>query len=152
MKAHNYTLKYKTKKFMDFVDITEDVEKLVKKKKIKHGFVTIFSQHTTVAIRINEREQGIYKDFEFFAKKLLPPKQYYQHNDLTIRTENLVCEPGASDCLNGHSHCLHLLMGATSESIPIIEGKLAFGTYQRIFLIELDCSRIRQVLVHIIGE
>lgn len=137
---------------MDFIDITDDIEKIVKDKKIKNGFVTVFSKHTTVAVRINEREKGIYNDFKKFVMQLLPPKQYYKHNDLTIRTENLVCEPGASDCLNGHSHCLHLLMGATSESIPIIEGKLSFGTFQRIFLIELDCARKRQILVHLIGE
>lgn len=152
MKISNNVLKFKTKKFIDFIDITDKVKDLVKKKKIKNGVVTVFSKHTTAAIRINEKEKGIYKDFEIFAEKILPHKKYYHHNDLTIRTENLVCDIGASDCLNGHSHCLHILMGATSEFIPIIEGKLALGTYQRIFLIELDCPRQREILVQIIHE
>jgi secondary thiamine-phosphate synthase enzyme len=152
MKTHSHILKYKTKKFMEFIDITPDVEKLVLDKNFKNGFLTIFCKHTTAAIRINEKEKGIYKDFEKFALKLLHPKKYYHHNDLSIRTENLVCEPGASDCLNGHSHCLHLLMGATSESIPVVDGKMVFGPFQRIFLIELDCSRNRQVLIHMMGE
>lgn len=152
MKAHNHTLRFKTTKFMDFIDITDEIKNLIKKRKIKDGLVTIFSKHTTAAIRINEKEKGIYKDFETFVRKILPHKQYYHHNDLKIRTENLVCDVGVSDCLNGHSHCLHLLMGATSEFIPIINGKLTLGTYQRIFLIELDCARRREVLVQIIGE
>lgn len=152
MKTHNHILKYKTKKFIDFIDITDDIETIIKEKKVKNGFVIVFSKHTTAAIRINEKEKGIYKDFEIFAKKILPPKQYYHHNDLTIRTENLVCDLGASDCLNGHSHCLNLFMGGTSEYIPIIEGKLAFGTYQRVFLIELDCPRQREVVVQIGSE
>ncbi len=149
MRIENHVLNYKTKKFIDFIDITEDVENLLKKSKAKNGYVVVFSKHTTAAIRINEKERGICKDFEIFVKKLIPDKQYYHHNDLSIRTENLVCDVGASDCLNGHSHCLHLLMGATSEFIPVIDGKLAFGMYQRIFLIELDCPRSRDVVVQI---
>lgn len=152
MKIKNHVLKYKTKKFVDFIDITEDIESLIKKEKIKNGHVLVFSKHTTAAIRINEKEQGIYKDFKQLIKKIIPAEQYYHHNDLTKRTENLVCDVGASDCLNGHSHCLHLLMGATSEYIPIINGKLAFGLYQRIFLIELDCPRSREVIVQIASE
>lgn len=152
MKHHAKTIKYKTKKFMDFIDITDDVASFAKEKKILNGFFTIFINHTTAAIRINEREKGITKDFELFARQLLPRDKYYHHNDLTIRTENLVCEPGASDCLNGHSHILHLLMGGTSEHVPIINGKLAFGTFQRIFLIELDCARLRTITFQIIGE
>lgn len=149
MKIKNHTLKYQTKKFMDFIDITDNVKKLIKTNKTKNGYITVFSRHTTAAIRINEKENGIFKDFESFVKRILPDKSYYRHNDLAIRTENLACELGASDCINGHSHCLHLLMGATSESIPITDGKLALGIYQRIFLIELDCGRKREILVQI---
>jgi secondary thiamine-phosphate synthase enzyme len=152
MKIHNYTIKKTTKKFMDFIDITNEIEKLVNKSKVKNGFIIVFSKHTTAAIRINEKEKGIYKDFAMFSNRLLPKKQYYRHNDLKIRTENLVCDIGASDCMNGHSHCLHLLMGGTTELIPIIDCKLALGTYQRIFLIELDCLRQRKILVQIYGN
>jgi len=152
MKTHCHTLRFKTKKFMDFIDITDEIKNLIKKRKIKDGLVTIFSKHTTAAVRINEKEKGIFKDFKIIVQTLFPPKKYYHHNDLSIRTENLVCEVGASDCINGHSHCLHLLMGATSEFIPIMNKELTLGTYQRIFLIELDCARRREVLVQIIAE
>ena len=54
-------------------------------------------------------------------------------------------------CPNGHAHCQHLLLG-TSENIPIIDGQLQFGRWQRIFLIELDMPRPREVLVQVIGE
>lgn len=152
MKTYHTTLKYKTGGFMHFLDITDDVQSFIDKNKVKNGFITIFSKHTTAAIRINEREKGITKDFKQFVEELLPADKYFRHNDLSIRTENLVCEPGASDCLNGHSHCLHILMGGTSEHAPIINGKMVFGTFQRIFLIELDCIRPRQVILHILGE
>ena len=134
---------------MEFIDITDEIEKLIKRNKVKSGFVIVFSKHTTAAIRVNEKEKGIYKDFARLVHQLLPKKQYYHHNDLKIRTENLVCDVNASDCLNGHSHCLHLLMGGSSEYIPIINGKLALGIYQRIFLIELDCPRRREIMVQI---
>lgn len=152
MKHHVKKIKYQTKNFMEFIDITEVAAAFAKENNISNGFLTVFINHTTAAIRINEREKGITKDFELFAKLLVPSNKYYHHNDLTIRTENLVCEPGASDCLNAHSHILHLLMGGTSENVPIIEGKLALGTFQRIFLIELDCARPRTITFQIIGE
>lgn len=152
MKTHKKILTYKTNEFLHFLDITDDVSKVVGESKTNDGMVLIYSFHTTAAIRINERERGLVKDFKAFVKKIVPIDTYYHHNDLTIRTENLVCQSGASDCLNGHSHILHLLMGATSETVPVSDGKLILGTWQRIFLVELDVSRKRDVLVKVIGE
>lgn len=151
MKIISKVIKLKSKKYLEFIDLTDLVKEFVSELKIKNGSVSIYSKHTTMAIRINEKEKGIVEDFVSFIKKLLPKDIYYYHNDLTIRTENLVCEPGASDCLNGHSHCLHLLLGS-SETIPIDEGKLVLGQFQRIFAIELDCGRNREIVIQIIGN
>ena len=52
---------------------------------------------------------------------------------------------------NGHSHCQQLLLGA-SEAVPILGGQLMFGQWQRIFLVELDHARDREVVVHLVGE
>jgi thiamine phosphate synthase YjbQ (UPF0047 family) len=52
---------------------------------------------------------------------------------------------------NGHSHCQHLLLGA-SEAVPLVDGKLVVGQYQRIFLIELDHGRDREVVIQLVGE
>ena len=59
------------------------------------------------------------------------------------------------ECPNGHSHCQHLILGA-SETVPIFEGELALGQWQRIFAVELDADKAlqidsRQVLVQIMG-
>jgi len=142
---------YKSKDCFEFRDLTDEVEKFVEMSKIKMGQVLVYSTHTTVAICINEKEAGIVKDFKNLIGKIVPKESYYCHNDLTIRTENLVCQSGASDCLNGHSHCTHLLM-RNSETIPIIEGKMIFGDWQRIFAIELDCCRKRKVIFQVMGE
>lgn len=151
MKIENKKIELKTNDYLEFRDITEEVEKFVKDSEISNGNVLVYSMHTTLAICINEHEKGIFADFKDLMCKLVPKDCYYKHNDLSIRTENLVCQSGASDCLNGYSHCTHLLM-RNSETIPIIDGKLMLGTWQRIFVIELDCARKREVIIQVIGE
>lgn len=137
---------------MDFIDLTDEISKIIKKLKIKNGNIVVYSPHTTVAIAVNEKERGFHKDFSDLLLKLIPKDKYYRHNDLTIRTENVFCGiDKTTDCLNGHSHCIHLLLGA-SECIPIINGKLMLGIWQRIFAIELDSARKREIIIQIIGE
>lgn len=147
----NTVFDFTSQENLEFRDLTDDVISFVNKTKIKNGNVLIYSTHTTLAICINEKEKGIVKDFKRIINRIVPKDDYYFHNDLTVRTENLVCQSGASDCLNGHSHCTHLLM-RNSEMIPIIEGKIMLGTWQRIFAIELDCCRPRKVLIQVTGD
>lgn len=150
MKIQNTELKLQSKEHLEFINITPEIEKAVTESGIQNGSVLVFSTHTTLAIAVNEQERGIFADFKDLVNKLVPKEIYYRHNDLTIRTENLVCEPGASDCLNGHSHCTQHLM-RNSETIPIINGKMALGIWQQIFAIELDCARKRTVIVQTMG-
>jgi secondary thiamine-phosphate synthase enzyme len=144
-------IEFTSQEYLEFRDITSKVEAIVKTSKIKNGQVLIFSTHTTLAICVNEKEKGIVTDFKNLMNRIIPKDSYYCHNDLTIRTENLVCQSAASDCLNGHSHCTHLLM-RNSETIPITNKKMALGIWQRIFAIELDCKRKREIIIQIIGE
>lgn len=150
MKVLNKIFEIETKDYLEFRDITEEVESLVKESKIKNGNALVYSTHTTLAIAVNEKEKGFFEDFKECLSNFLPKDKYYRHNDLSIRTENLVCQSGASDCLNGHSHCSHLLI-RNSETIPVIEGKLILGMWQRIFAIELDCSRKRKIVMQVMG-
>ena len=147
----NTVIDFTSQKNMEFKDLTDEVAEFVKKTKIKNGQVLVYSTHTTLAICVNEKEKGIVKDFENLVNRIIPKDAYYFHNDLEVRTENLVCQSAASDCLNGHSHCTHLLM-RNSETVPIIDGKLMLGTWQKIFAIELDCCRPRKVLVQVMGD
>ena len=76
-----------------------------------------------------------------------PRTGHYRHNDFSVRTVNM----HEDECPNGHSHCQHLMLG-TSETIPVIDGKLAFGEFQRLFMVELDPDKShRQVLVQVLG-
>lgn len=151
MKIKSKSIKIKSKKYCEFLDITKEVKDYIKEIKIKNGLVTIFVKHTSCGIRINEKESCFFDDFKKTIDKLIPKNQYYMHNDLKIRTENLVCSPGATDCINGHSHCQTMLLN-TSESVPIENGEMILGTWQRILFFEADDSREREIYLQVIGE
>lgn len=151
MNIFNKFIEFTSKEYLEFKDITEEVKKVIKESKIKEGQVLVYSMHTTVAVCVNEKEKGFFEDFKECITNIAPKDKYYRHNDLNIRTENLVCQSGVSDCLNGHSHCSHLLI-RNSETIPIMESKPVLGTWQRIFTLELDCSRPRKIMIQVIGN
>lgn len=140
------TLVYLTKKAPSFHDITDDIKKVVKKSGILNGIAFVFSLHTTCSIKINENEPLLLEDMGKFLNKLAPVDSDYKHNDFTIRTVNM-CD---DECKNGHAHCQQSLMG-TSELLPIKEGGLVLGQWQRVFLIEMDRPRERKILVEVMG-
>ncbi|MCD5408688.1 secondary thiamine-phosphate synthase enzyme YjbQ [Candidatus Bipolaricaulota bacterium] len=129
-----------------FIDITDGVQRLVTESGVHAGTATVFCRHTTAAIRINENEPLLLSDMEEFLKRVAPRDLYYRHNDFSIRTENMT----EDECPNAHAHCQHLMLGA-SETVPIAGGRLILGRWQRIFLVELDRPREREVCVQIIG-
>jgi secondary thiamine-phosphate synthase enzyme len=132
----------------EFLDITDTVTGLIRDSKVKNGLVCVYTKHTTAAIKINEHEPLLIADMEEFIQRIAPASAYYRHNDFSIRTVNMT----EDECPNGHAHCGHLLLG-TSETIPLIDGELQLGQWQRLFLIELDrAGRPREVLVSIVGE
>lgn len=139
-------LEYETTTAPEFIDITDDVVGVVERAGVQFGQVTAFSQHTTAAIKINEHEPLLLRDMARTLRHFAPPNAYYEHNDFSRRTVNM----NVDECANGHAHCQHLFLSA-SETIPIIDGRIALGTWQRIFLIELDHPRLRRVLVNVVG-
>jgi secondary thiamine-phosphate synthase enzyme len=130
----------------EFIDITDEVTRILDASLVQAGQVTVFSQHTTAAIKINENEPLLLRDLARMLSQFAPHDADYEHNDFTRRTVNM----NEDECANGHAHCQHLFLG-TSETIPVVEGRLAMGTWQRVFLIELDHPRARRVLVSVVG-
>ncbi len=129
----------------EFIDITEDVQRLVDDVDVRFGQVTVFSSHTTAAIRVNENEPLLLQDMARLLHEVAPVQADYEHNDFSRR--EIVDK---DECANGHAHCQHLFL-STSETVPIIDGRLALGQWQRIFLVELDHPRQRRVLVNVMG-
>ncbi len=145
--AYARLITIETEQAPQFIDITEGVERAVAESGVTEGFALIYSRHTTAAIRINEAEPLLLRDMAEFLERVAPRDCAYRHNDFSIRTANMT----EDECPNGHAHCQHLLLGA-SEAIPILNGRLQLGRWQRVFLIELDRPRTREVLVQILGE
>ena len=139
-------LEYETAAAPEFIDITDDVISVVEASGVQFGQVGIFSQHTTAAIKINEHEPLLLRDLCRTLRQFAPPNAYYEHNDFSRRTVNM----NPDECANGHAHVQHLFLGA-SETIPVVDGRITLGTWQRVFLIELDHPRSRRVLVNVVG-
>ncbi|HHR85841.1 YjbQ family protein [Candidatus Bipolaricaulota bacterium] len=130
----------------EFMDITQEVKDVLARSEIREGSVLVFTRHTTAAIEINEDEPLLMEDLKQFLLRIAPRDGNYKHNDFFIRTANMT----EDECPNGHAHCQHLLLG-TSETIPIVDSELLLGRWQRIFLIELDRPRERQVFIQVQG-
>jgi len=140
-------LVFQTSAAPHFIDLTDRVKEIVDESGIQHGQVVVFTQHTTAAIRINENEPELLRDFVAFLDRVAPEQLPYRHNDFTIRTVNMTDD----ECANAHAHCRQLLMSA-SETIPISHGEMCLGTWQRIFLVELDHPRERSIIVQVLGQ
>ena len=142
------TLYIDTTKEPEFIDITSQVADLVKKSGIHNGFVVIYSKHTTAAVIIQENEPLLLRDLANALERYSPRSAYYRHNDFNVRTDHMHDD----ECPNGHSHCQHMVLGS-SETIPVVDGTLPLGKWQRIFVVELDERGLkpREILVQILG-
>lgn len=140
------TLKFKTQSAPQFIDLSELLAQQVTESGILNGSILVFSRHTTAGILLNENEPLLLADMSKYISSLALKTADYDHNNFEVRTINM-CE---DECANGHSHLQHLTIG-TSETIPIIDGKMALGQWQRAFLVELDRPRTREVYLQIFG-
>lgn len=146
MRILNFQVTLESSKAPEFVDMTDQVLSSIAESGITMGNVLVYSRHTTAAIKINEMEPLLLQDLERTLEHIAPRDADYRHNDFSIRTVNM----NEDECPNGHAHCQHLALG-TSETIPIIDGALQLGTYQRVFFVELDHPRQREILIQVIG-
>ncbi len=130
----------------EFIDLTDRVEEIVARSTVTDGLAVVFSRHTTAAITLNEMEPLLLDDMADFLDRLAPRGHEYRHNDFSVRTVNMT--PDESP--NGHAHCLQLALGA-SQTIPIRDGRLMLGQWQRVFMVELDHARRREAVVQAFG-
>ncbi|MBV8339428.1 MAG: type 2 isopentenyl-diphosphate Delta-isomerase [Candidatus Eremiobacteraeota bacterium] len=139
-------LQYATSGAGSFLDITDDVSSIVRSSGVREGVVHVYSTHTTAAVRVNENEELLLRDFARFLERLAPAGNgVYEHDDFARRVNLPPNEP-----VNGHAHCRHLLL-SSSETLPLVDGRLALGVWQRIFLVELCSPRERTVVVQVVG-
>ena len=120
-------------------EITDEVQDKIDKSGVRNGVVTIFVQHTSCSLTMMENAApAARRDVERFFEQLVPETADYEHDD-----------EGPDDM---PSH-IRMVLTRTSETIPIVDGKLQLGTWQGIFLFEHRRSpRRRKVSITIIGE
>ncbi|MBL7136267.1 MAG: YjbQ family protein [Candidatus Marinimicrobia bacterium] len=122
-----------------FVNITPEVEKVVRESGVEEGFCLVNAMHITASVFINDDELGLHQDYDDWLEKLAPhePILGYRHN----RT--------GED--NGDAHLKRQVMGR-EVVVAITSGRLDFGPWEQIFYGEFDGRRPKRYLIKIIGE
>jgi secondary thiamine-phosphate synthase enzyme len=120
------------------VDLTQGVASVVRTSEVDRGLVTVFAKGSTVAITTMEFEPGGVHDLQALLDRLIPAQGEYEHNRLNHDT-------------NSHAHMRAAIIGP-SETIPVVGGELALGTWQQIVLIDFDDRpRSRVVTVQVLS-
>lgn len=125
------------------VDITTSVADAVAGAGLAEGLVSVFCPHTSCGLVITEAEEGHHEDLAAVLEELAPEGRDWAHDDLTRRWQNL--EP--DERRNGWSHIRHLLATSPSLVLPVLDGALALGRWQALFLVELDGPRPERTVV-----
>ena len=137
MKSLTQHLFFHTNERIEFINITDKIEELVRKSKIKEGFVLVNAMHITASVFINDAESGLISDFKGWLSKLVPKEKNYKHN---MTGED-----------NAYAHLMRTIMGR-EVTVAVSNGKLDFGPWEQIFYGEFDGKRNKRVLVKVIGE
>jgi secondary thiamine-phosphate synthase enzyme len=122
-----------------FVNITPQVVECLRESNIQEGICLVNAMHITASVFINDDEYGLHQDYEKWLEGLAPhaPISQYRHNDT------------GED--NADAHMKRQIMGR-EVVVAVTNGRLDFGTWERIFYGEFDGRRRKRVLVKIIGE
>src|SRR3954466_921434 len=134
MTFHTEYLTFNTKQHREYVHITPQVDSALKKSGIREGMVLVSAMHITAGVYVNDNESGLIEDIDEWLETLAPFRKDYQHHQTG---EN-----------NGDSH-LKAILVHHQVIIPVTNGKLDLGTWQRIFYAEFDGQRSKRVIVKV---
>ena len=137
MKTFRKELTINTPSRRAYINITPHVEAALRESGIREGLCLVNAMHITASVFINDDERGLHHDFEIWLEKLAPEKPHsqYQHNSYED---------------NADAHLKRSIMGR-EVVVAITEGRLDFGTWERIFYGEFDGKRDKRILIKIIG-
>ena len=139
MKSYHEELWMEVPVRMDFINITQQVEEIVRESGVQNGLCLVNAMHITASVFINDDEPGLHGDYKRWLEELAP------HEPLTGYDHNRTGED------NGDAHHKRQVMGR-EVVIAVTDGQLHFGTWERIFYGEFDGRRRKRVLIKIIGE
>jgi len=133
-KVFNTSYSFSTKGEIDFIDLTDKVQEAVSQSGIKNGLVHVFAPHATGILILTESEYGLLNDIKAFLEEIIPKHGAYSHPS------------------NAHAHLRSVLL-PPDKTIPIIDGRVEFGTWQSLIFVETDIHpRRRIVIIQVIGE
>lgn len=128
---------FNTRKQREYVNITRQVEEIVRKSGIREGMVLVSAMHITAGVYVNDAEEGLIQDIDDWLERLAPPGKEYRHH----RTGET----------NGDAHLKSLLVHH-EVIVPVTSGNLDFGPWQQIYYAEFDGRRRKRVIVKVMGE
>jgi secondary thiamine-phosphate synthase enzyme len=128
------TYSFSTKGEIEFIDLTNEVQNAVAVSGVKEGLVHVFAPHATGVLVLTENEYGLLGDIKMLLEKLVPKRGDYGHPS------------------NAYSH-LRSILFPPDRTMPVIDGRVGFGTWQSLLFVETDThSRRRTVIIQVIGE
>jgi secondary thiamine-phosphate synthase enzyme len=134
IKVFNITHSFSTREEGEFVDLTDRVQKAIGESGVKSGFVHVFAPHATGVLLLTENEPALLQDIRSFIDKIVPRSGNYKHPS------------------NAHSHLRSILL-PPDKTIPVIDGRGSFGTWQSLVFLETDVyPRRRTIVIQVIGE
>lgn len=137
MKSLTEYLWFNAENKRELFHITETIREIVFKSEIKEGFVLVSAMHITAAVYVNDNEPGLFQDIWIWLEHLAPFDENYKHHNT------------GED--NGDAHLKSLLMHH-QVIVPVTNGDLDLGPWQRIFYAEFDGLRKKRVVVKVMGE
>jgi secondary thiamine-phosphate synthase enzyme len=136
MKSHTEYLVFETRKRKEMVHITDQLEQIVRTSGVKDGLCFVSPMHITAAIYVNDLENGLIEDISKWLEELAPERTGYKHH-----------KTGED---NADAHLKALLLHHET-TLPVTNGRLDLGTWQRVFYAEFDGQRPKRVIVKILG-
>ncbi|MFQ6057253.1 MAG: secondary thiamine-phosphate synthase enzyme YjbQ [Anaerolineae bacterium] len=137
MKSHTKYLTFNTRQRRELIHITRDVEQAVQESGVREGLVLVSAMHITAGVFVNDNEPGLHQDVWEWLEGLAPYRSDYRHH----RT--------GED--NGDAHLKSLLIHH-QVIVPITNGRLDLGPWQRIFYAEFDGQRRKRMIIKVLGE
>ena len=139
MTAHTHYLWFETKGRQEIIDITDDVAEQVVRSGVVEGFVLVSAMHITASVFVNDHESGLWQDILRWLEESVAPwdPSRYRHN-----------ETGED---NAAAHLRSLTVGH-EVIVPVTDGVLDLGPWQRVFYGEWDGQRRKRVVVKVLGE
>jgi secondary thiamine-phosphate synthase enzyme len=138
MKFFRDIIELNTKKSFQYINITDKVQDIVNKSKVKDGMIFVNAAHNTATVILQEADSSIHEDTKEIIEELIPLNRDYRH--------------AYEGNVNATSHIKNQLLGNSNLTIPVKNGQLVLGTWQQVFFLELLEARRREIIVTIIGE